>query len=46
MFSDAFLNTMFYVSKWLLIAFCQADAELIVLLYFDLEATYATNDNI
>ena len=27
----------------MLIAFCQADAELNVLVYFDLETTYSTN---
>ena len=46
MFSDAFLNKMFYVNKLLLIAFCQAEAELNVLLCFDLEATDETNNNI
>ena len=35
---------MFYVNKSILIAFCQADAERNVLVYFDLEATDATND--
>ena len=37
---------MFYVNKWILIAFCQADAErnALQLVYFDLETTYATND--
>ena len=44
MISDAFRNKTFYVNKLILLAFCQADAELNVLVYFDLETTDATND--
>ena len=39
MISDAFLNKMFYINILLFYCIYQADAELNVLVYFDLETT-------
>ena len=39
MISDAFLNKMFYINILILICIYQADTELNVLVYFDLETT-------
>ena len=44
MISDAFLKKMFYINTRILIACCQADTELNVLVYIDLETTETTNN--